>query len=318
MSINKKISASVIITILSLTLGFNVYAEENTTTDNKPVACTMDAKICPDGTSVGRTGPNCEFVCPGLDEGMRRGGEIKDKFKEAKGQIEVKKEDIKNKREIVKNEVEKIKTELEQKREENKTKMKTLIESVKLKREEMKKEFDLKKEEVKTKIEEVKTNFKEDIKKIKDESKQISAEKILTTIQELNTKTTTSLSTKVDQIENALVGVESRITKAENVGIDVTSAKAEVEKAKIAISTAREAIQAQSSKVYGVNITDEAGLKAEMKKLRDTFKSDISAVNTKIKASHVAVKTVATTLAKIPKIDGDATKVENTSTTNTN
>lgn len=31
-----------------------------------PVGCTLDAKICPDGTSVGRTGPNCEFApCPG-------------------------------------------------------------------------------------------------------------------------------------------------------------------------------------------------------------------------------------------------------------
>jgi hypothetical protein len=29
------------------------------------VACTMDAKICPDGTAVGRSGPNCEFTpCP--------------------------------------------------------------------------------------------------------------------------------------------------------------------------------------------------------------------------------------------------------------
>lgn len=29
-------------------------------------ACTLEAKICPDGTAVGRTGPNCEFAaCPG-------------------------------------------------------------------------------------------------------------------------------------------------------------------------------------------------------------------------------------------------------------
>ena len=29
------------------------------------VACTMEAKICPDGSYVGRTGPNCEFAtCP--------------------------------------------------------------------------------------------------------------------------------------------------------------------------------------------------------------------------------------------------------------
>jgi Immunoglobulin-like domain of bacterial spore germination len=28
------------------------------------VMCTMDAKQCPDGSYVGRTGPKCEFVCP--------------------------------------------------------------------------------------------------------------------------------------------------------------------------------------------------------------------------------------------------------------
>lgn len=28
------------------------------------VMCTTDAKLCPDGSYVGRTGPNCEFVCP--------------------------------------------------------------------------------------------------------------------------------------------------------------------------------------------------------------------------------------------------------------
>ncbi len=28
-------------------------------------ACTMEAKLCPDGSAVGRTGPNCEFTpCP--------------------------------------------------------------------------------------------------------------------------------------------------------------------------------------------------------------------------------------------------------------
>ena len=33
--------------------------------NNKPVACTQEAKLCPDGSYIGRTGPNCEFVpCP--------------------------------------------------------------------------------------------------------------------------------------------------------------------------------------------------------------------------------------------------------------
>lgn len=30
-----------------------------------PVACTMEAKLCPDGSAVGRSGPECEFApCP--------------------------------------------------------------------------------------------------------------------------------------------------------------------------------------------------------------------------------------------------------------
>ena len=29
------------------------------------IVCTQDAKVCPDGSAVGRTGPNCEFAeCP--------------------------------------------------------------------------------------------------------------------------------------------------------------------------------------------------------------------------------------------------------------
>lgn len=35
----------------------------------EPVACTMDAKICPDGSAVGRVPPNCEFApCPAQED----------------------------------------------------------------------------------------------------------------------------------------------------------------------------------------------------------------------------------------------------------
>lgn len=40
------------------------YTSSISTTPTPIVACTMDAKICGDGTSVGRTGPDCQFVCP--------------------------------------------------------------------------------------------------------------------------------------------------------------------------------------------------------------------------------------------------------------
>ncbi len=36
---------------------------------DNPIACTMEAKQCPDGSYVGRTGPNCEFTpCPDQED----------------------------------------------------------------------------------------------------------------------------------------------------------------------------------------------------------------------------------------------------------
>ena len=44
---------------------------------SQPVACTTEAKICPDGTAVGRTGPNCEFAaCPDVASSSAAGGTV--------------------------------------------------------------------------------------------------------------------------------------------------------------------------------------------------------------------------------------------------
>lgn len=41
------------------------------TRDGGAVTCPQDARLCPDGSSVGRTGPNCTFpACPGDDGGV--------------------------------------------------------------------------------------------------------------------------------------------------------------------------------------------------------------------------------------------------------
>lgn len=52
---------------LLIVLGLLVIHEMNKHTIRvmESVACTMDAKVCPDGSAVGRVGPNCEFApCP--------------------------------------------------------------------------------------------------------------------------------------------------------------------------------------------------------------------------------------------------------------
>ena len=55
-----------IVLIIVVGAGAFIYRNmmERPLTPDGVTACTLEAKVCPDGTSVGRQGPNCEFaVC---------------------------------------------------------------------------------------------------------------------------------------------------------------------------------------------------------------------------------------------------------------
>lgn len=62
---------ALILAIFVLGMGVGVYIASAPTIPfpNNPddgVACTQEAKICADGSAVGRSGPRCEFTaCPG-------------------------------------------------------------------------------------------------------------------------------------------------------------------------------------------------------------------------------------------------------------
>ena len=53
-----------IILLIALVLG-SIFLYQTRQKSSEPVACTMDSKVCPDGTVVGRVPPTCEFApCP--------------------------------------------------------------------------------------------------------------------------------------------------------------------------------------------------------------------------------------------------------------
>jgi len=59
---HRTIILSILIIILFSGAGYLLFTK---VFNNQPIVCTMEAKICPDGTSVGRVEPNCEFAdCP--------------------------------------------------------------------------------------------------------------------------------------------------------------------------------------------------------------------------------------------------------------
>lgn len=70
----KRLTAFLIVVIITLVGALAYFIGQRTAPNqasptpspsNGAVACTMDAKLCPDGSSVGRVAPSCEFApCP--------------------------------------------------------------------------------------------------------------------------------------------------------------------------------------------------------------------------------------------------------------
>ena len=65
MDIKKVAIITLAIALVILGMAMWVKGQDNTKDTDESVFCTLDAFLCPDGTWIGRTGPNCEFVCLG-------------------------------------------------------------------------------------------------------------------------------------------------------------------------------------------------------------------------------------------------------------
>src|SRR3990172_3670933 len=62
---NKRILVWIIISILGAAMFYLALSYSPNNGGDDQIVCTQEAKLCPDGSYVGRTGPNCEFTtCP--------------------------------------------------------------------------------------------------------------------------------------------------------------------------------------------------------------------------------------------------------------
>ena len=60
---------AIVVVLAFCSAGLLAYMQVTSPRDGSSVACTMEAKICPDGSSVGRVGPDCEFApCPTAED----------------------------------------------------------------------------------------------------------------------------------------------------------------------------------------------------------------------------------------------------------
>ena len=61
----KKWALTIVVVALLSSIAILIVTLSTSNKQPEQIACTQDAKLCPDGSYVGRTGPNCEFSqCP--------------------------------------------------------------------------------------------------------------------------------------------------------------------------------------------------------------------------------------------------------------
>lgn len=225
-----------------------------------------------------------------------------------------------SKREMNRDQIEKVKENVKNEakdiKEISKEKIQNLINEATKTKTDFINETKLIREEAKNKIEEIKNKFKENLNIIKDENKKKSTENIINSINNLNIRSTDQLTDKLNQIDNVLISIESRIQKAEDGGLDASKVKELVLKAKESISSSKKIVLSQSEKIYTITIVDEASLKTKVKEVRDQFKTDIKTVREAVVSTHESVKNVATKLAQIKGINS-VDEVDEETTINT-
>lgn len=149
------------------------------------------------------------------------------------------------------------------------------------------------------KIETYRENLKEELAKLKDQNRARIVVGVDEKIADLNQRMVDHYTNVVDQLENVLERINKRAQDDADDGLDISSVTTAISKATDAIKKAREAIEEQSQKIYEINITTDAKLKADVGETRQALQNDLKKVRDVIITAKVAVHDSAIALGKI-------------------
>lgn len=221
---------------------------------------------------------------------------IKEERKEAREVVQEQKKDL---RQTAQEQRQDVRQAVQDKRQE-------LQQTAREKRDAFKAEVKTKREELQTRVKAEREQLKEKLKTIRDEKKKAAVERIDAEIARLNERMGKHFIAVLDQLGNLLGRVGTRADKAEIRGLDVSAVRTAIAAAVTAIENARTAVSAQAGKTYAVTISTEANLKPDVGKARQALQADLKGVREVIRLAHDAVRTAATTLAQISRVDEPA------------
>lgn len=246
-----------------------------------------------------RTG---DFEAIGADY-LRQRQEMKARFDEARADIEMKRRAIRGAMQLGEA---KPQEELRRPQEEGKGERETpserkdaFMQASVERRAGFKAKLQALKEEVREGMASRKELMRERLQAFKDGGKADIAAKVDASLSAINERRVAFFEAAVDRIEDVLGIIVARADRAEQEGGDVAGVRARVTQAEDAIAAAREGIAEQAGYDYTVTVSEEAEIRADVKKERDALQEDLEELRELVRAAHQAVRAAADELKDV-------------------
>jgi hypothetical protein len=160
-------------------------------------------------------------------------------------------------------------------------------------------EIEAKRAEAKIKIEARRTELQGKLSALKDERKKNVALQVNDKFQTLNQKAVDTLSNSLTRQEDVIQKIKDGASALTAEGKDVSLITSKLPDIEAKIASNRSQLTAQSAKVYTIEVTTEANLKANTEATRDALKKDIDTLRDSVKSVSDMIREVAKALATI-------------------
>lgn len=131
--------------------------------------------------------------------------------------------------------------------------------------------------------------FKERLAKFRDKVKANRLQNINNNLAHVNQVRTGVMLKHYNQMSEILTRVEDRVNDAANNGRNMDSAKSSISKARTALNDVKKLIDAQVTKDYTINLTDETAAKGDALASRQQLFNDLKSIHDQLITARQAI-----------------------------
>lgn len=150
--------------------------------------------------------------------------------------------------------------------------------------------------------------LKAKLQTFRDKRKAEVAERISNNLGRINQKQTAQMLKHLDKMTSILNRLETRVNQGRPDIKDQALARVAISDAKASIATAEASVKAQAAKDYTLQVSQEAMVRVDAKKMRDALHADLRSVRKQVidakQSVASAIRVAKSGILEIPKKEG--------------